>query len=361
MADDKIKHQHTPNDIIIKDQDGTYKILRDGKFVPLDEAEAKMHHVGPKRDPSAQAKPVAPKPAPAKPAQPVSVPVKTVPQPKPVVAVRQQASAAPASAVPAPAAPKKQDDATAAQAEEILRKTNLTFASGEVRSRVKNVLISHLKGLRKPFETKQYLMKGVREAGAGLTEQEAELILMAASGHKVLAAASKDKPEPPTAKPIIPVGKEVSVPTVMPADHAVLAPAEMPKMPRMEAAQPVGPAFAPKTSLADVQKPMRSLGGPIDQLSYDLMTWRRLAADPKDRIRKIETQLDVLEQDGYPERLKGLLTWHDSEVVRKYIDIGKKSIESKIPVQQILGSGSDTELSYAEWQAIADLNARIRP
>lgn len=361
MADDKIKHTHSPNDIIIKDQDGSYKILRDGKFVPLDEAEAKMHALdaGPKRAPDA---PKSPQP----PTFPTKIPVQTAkpaapvpmkaPQSMPMKTAAPVTASKPSSMPPAMNA--REEDATTKQAEAILQKTNLTFASGEIRSRVKNVLVSHLKGIRKPFETKLYLIKGVRDGGAGLTEQEAEIVLMAASGFKARSSAAPQKLEPPsTDKPMTPVGKEVSVPRTPPVTSNIPA---MPEM-TMEAAKPVGPAFAPRPTLADVQKPMRTLGGPVDQLSYDLMTWRRLGQDPRDRIKKVETQLDVLEQDGYPERLKGLLSWHNSEVVRKYIEAGKKSVESSTSLPQMLGSGSENELSYAEWQAIADLNARIRP
>lgn len=367
MADDKIKHQHSPNDIIIKDQDGSYKILRDGKFVPLDQAEAKQHALESKTSAkpappvSAAVKPPAPptpKPQPAAPTRtvPVKAAMPATPAPRPTPVTQPQRVAPPTKPVSAP----RQEDKTALEAEQILKKTGLTFASGEVRSRVTGVLVSHLKGIRKPFETKLFLVKGVREGGAGLTEQEAEIVLMATSGYKVLANAA-DKPEPPAQakRPsAIPMGKEL-----MPMPQMeVSQPADAkPMFPPLEASKAVGPAFAPKPSLADVQKPMRSLGGPVDQLAFDLMTWRRLGQDPKDRIKKIEAQLDILEQDGYPERLKGLLAWQNSEVMRKYIEAGKKSIETSASIQDVLGAGSDTGLSHLEWEAIADLNNRIRP
>ena len=164
MADDHPQHKHEKGDIIIKDHDGTFKILRDGKFVPLDEVEEAAHIAehekdhGPKRaieDKEKSAPQFQPKPKEEKPTP--------KPEQKKDEGVRGLA-----------------DKDLSMKAEEIIKKSGLTFASGEARNRVNNALVAHLKGVRKPFETKQNLMKSPAEGGAGLDPDEAERLMSAA-------------------------------------------------------------------------------------------------------------------------------------------------------------------------------------
>lgn len=344
MAD--IKHQHNDNDIIIKDQDGSYKILRDGKFVPLDQGEAKAHGIdatGPKRAPDA----VKP------PTKPVSPPVTKSTAPSPA---RPQASGEVRGFA---------DQDLQKQAEQYLGKSSVTFASGEIRGRVINALIPHLKGIRKPYETKANLMKPVREGGAGLSDAEASRILSAAGVVSVAPATGVrpvSRPQNPVSKPMgQPVGKEISAPARV-AFNQLSAGADAPYFPLKSAPSilPTSkPAVTSRPAVSDIVRPSRAVGSPVDELGYDLATWRRLGANPADRIKKIETQLDLLEQDGYAERLKGIASWRHSEVVSLYLSSGKKSLEEDQPLSQILGDGGTNMLSLQEWLAVNTLDSRL--
>lgn len=383
MPDVNQHTNHNDNDIIIRDQDGTYKILREGKFVPLDEAKAPSGDTGPKRAPDA--KPVVvPKPAPA----PAPAPV--VPPP---LAVKPAATPAPAPIAPKPAPvavplpPKPQptakpsepissqppvrgmaDQELLAQADAIINKSGVTFASGEVRGRVAKALVAHIKQVRKPFETRESLMKPIKDGGAGLTEGEANTIMDAAGAPKEAAPSGVKpvtKPENPVVKPVTstmaPIGKEVSMPAKVAIDTYAAVDAPYFKVSPQEAKQAFSmpSVSAPRASLADVQKPSRSLGGPVEELAYDITTWRRLAPNPADRIKKIESQLDLLEQDGFTQRLRGIQSWRSSDVVKVYLAAAKQSLEEGKPLKEILGSGSPTLLSWEEWQAVAELDDRL--
>lgn len=379
MADEKNKHNHDSNDIIIRDQDGSFKILREGKFVPLDEAKdaPKAGDVGPKRAPDAKpAAPVPPKPQPQRASRPDfnarnSVPAVSKPSTTPV----SPAPVKPTMPTPAPAkqeAPNPvrglADQELLSKADGVIDKSGMTFASGEIRSRVAKALVAHFKQIRKPFETRQSLMKDIRDGGAGMTEQEVDALMKAAGVSPESVANSVKpitKPQNPIVKPVTstmaPVGKEIGMPAKVAIDK--LAAADAPYFPispkESKQAFSLPSAAAPRPAVSDVQKFNRPIGGPVDELAYDLTTWRRLAANPADRIKKIESTLDLLEQDGYPQRLRGIQAWRSSDVVKAYLLAAKQSLEDGRPLQEILGSGGATQLSWDEWQAVAELDERL--
>jgi len=347
MADNKPKHQHHKNDIIIKDQDGSFKILQEGKFVPLDEAEAKEHGLTQTND--KKTKPHMPK--------------GSIAEPMPMFQgqTRKEDSG------------KKEehevkglgDQGLQKQAQDLVKKSGVTFASGEAQQRVIKVLVSHLKGVRKPFETKQSLMKSPADGGVGLGQDEADKILAAAGVKTQMPQIPKEQmpkpaPESSFAKAMDDKKKKASI---MPMGQDLSAPAAMPKEVKAQESKPkapLPPVQTQKPQIMDVQKPKMPTVGLAGELSYSLADWRRVSVNPQDRIKKIENQLGVLEEESFPMRLRGLKAWRDSEVMKLYLDAGKESLEKGQPLEQLLGQGSASELTWEEWQAIAELNQRIR-
>jgi len=346
------KQTKNDNDIIIRDQDGTYKILREGKFVPLDEAKSAkptMADSGPKRAPDApkSAPPVAPKPVTPWPA---ASEVMAKPNTPPVRGMA--------------------DQDLLSQADGFIAKSGLTFASGEIRTRVAKALVAHIKQVRKPFETRQSLLKPVADGGAGLSEQEVDTIMKAAGDTSAMSAQKPSvqpvtRPQNPIVKPTnsgkLPVGKEIGAPASVALNKIVATDAPYFHVTPEQAKQAFSlPSVStPRPAMADVQKPSRPIGGPVDELAYDLVTWRRMAQNPQDRIKKTEAQLDLLEQDGYTQRLRGIVSWRSSDVMRLYLLAAKQSLEEGKPLPQMLAVGGSGQLSWDEWQAVAELNERL--
>lgn len=328
MADEHVKHKHNKNDIIIKDQDGTYKILRDGQFVPLDQVEAEEHlkeHEKEDKEKKGMNAEALMKAA--------SQPPKSSHEIKGIA---------------------NEDLQKKAQA--MIQSSGVTFASGEAKNRVITALVAHIKGVRKPFETKEQLMKSPADGGAGLDEGDAQKILQsagakmpAASPQKKAPVVKKEQPVP-AMSPKMPVGADISKP------NAPLK--EMPEKEKMEVKQ--APVAVPRPQIVDVQQPKVPTVGLAGELSYSLADWRRVGGDPKDRIKKIENQLGVLEEESYPKRLQGLAAWRNSEVMKLYLEAGKKSLESGTPLSQVVGQGGADQLTIDEWEAISELNSRIR-
>lgn len=358
------KQTKNDNDIIIRDQDGTYKILREGKFVPLDDAKsastvASTSDTGPKRAPDAMPKPPAPKPVTAWPSS------SEVMASKPTPATAPKSPAMPIQ----PPVRGMADQELMSQADTFITKSGVTFASGEIRSRVAKALVAHIKQVRKPFETRESLLKPIADGGAGLSAQEVENIMKAAGDTSATAPKPSvqpvTRPQNPIVKPTpsgkVPVGKEIGAPASVALNTMVAGDAPYFKVTPEQAKQAFSlpSVSAPRPAMADVQKPMRAIGGPVDELAYDLVTWRRMAPNPQDRIKKTEAQLDLLEQDGYTQRLRGILSWRSSDVMRLYLLAAKQSLEDGKPLPQMLSVGGSGQLSWDEWQAVAELNERL--
>ncbi|MBI4121803.1 MAG: hypothetical protein HY461_00570 [Parcubacteria group bacterium] len=358
MADQK----QNENDIIIKDQDGTYKVLRDGKFVPLEGAPTQ-----------ASAAPAAPLPTsmpPVKPATPLSFKPLTTPQPiKPATAPIQPPKLTPTAPQAGGELRGFADAELQKQAESFVGKSGVTFASGEVRSRTIKAVIAHIKGVRKPFDTRETLTRSVQAGGAGLADDEARRVLTAAGVQTMAGDEGVQpiaKPQNPVSKPMRPIGGEIITPARISKPMLGVSP-EQPYFPLTPTSQAApfaqvtkpAPVLPVRPAVSDIARPLRSVGGPVDELGYDLVTWRRLAPNPLDRVKKIETQLDVLEQDGYAVRLQGVNAWRNSEVVTLYLAAGRKALEDSQSLAELLGQGGTDRLSFQEWQAVNEVNARL--
>jgi hypothetical protein len=314
MSADNLNHNHSDDDIIIKDQDGSYKILKDGKFVNLDDAEQKAHGV------DKEAKPVVPE------------------------------------------SPKAPEDLNLQKATEAIKKSGITFPSTELKNRTEKILISHYKEVRKPFEVKETLMKSPDQGGVGLEASDVKKLMGdialddPSKKRPVIDESLSIKPKSFAVKPMVDakVGAELAPPAKLDLKKDL----EIPTTPKPS--QPLRPTTVPKPAVSDVHKPNMPTVGLAGELNYSLTDWRRLNPNPKDRIKKIENQLGVLEQESYPERIRGLQAWRNSQVMGLYVKAGTDSLDTGKAIKDILGDGSGTGLSFLEWEAVAQLNKRIR-
>ncbi len=118
-----------------------------------------------------------------------------------------------------------------------------------------------------------------------------------------------------------------------------------------------------KKKVEDV-KMVPKLSGPIDELrNMNIVDFRRLDPDPLRAAAKIKEKINLLEEDGFRKKLEGIRAWRESRINKEYIEIGRKSIGQKKPVNDIIHdkniSGHDT-LREDEFEAIVNLNREIR-
>lgn len=111
-------------------------------------------------------------------------------------------------------------------------------------------------------------------------------------------------------------------------------------------------------------KPAHVLTGPLQELqTLDLINWRRLGRDAKERARKILEKINLLEHDSFTKKAQGISNWRQSPVYQMYLDLGAESMVSNKDVDTLIrerqGQGQDA-LSSEEFIAISDLNKDLR-
>jgi len=93
------------------------------------------------------------------------------------------------------------------------------------------------------------------------------------------------------------------------------------------------PIFPLKTPAAPLQKkssdirPGMKLVGPIDELrTMSMVDFRRLSPDVSVRIQKIRSRIEVIAQDGPHEKIRAIQAFEQSDPVRLYRDVLKRSL-----------------------------------
>ncbi len=267
-----------------------------------------------------------------------------------------------------------------------IKQSGIILADQTLAGRLSAVLAAYCKEVRNEQQTRELLMKQKEAGGLALTMHEAaRLTALLATGVKPTPPA----PTPISVTPSLPVvQKTIPVPSVVATTASPTSPVKpiLPPAP-LNQSPPVGgsgtgQAPKPATLRPMVQSPQTAqrplpeakpivqdvsfsptLVGPVDELRMSLITWRRMAATIKDRATKIEEKLRLLEEESYPERLKGIAAWYGSEVVRQYEDVGRASLMAGKSVAEILAErqvSSTSPLSLEEFQSIAELNENLR-
>lgn len=338
-----------------------------------------------------------PPPAPPKPKkkQPKAAPPPAPPPPPP-----------PAPA-PKPPKPKRKKAAKPGEidyndlAKQVMAEYQLLLPSYEMERRFLSILVSYLKGIRDKMEASDTLSKAPEEGGVNLQTNQIDAILATADE---LLEAAKRAPTKKAAKPGAEQEK-VQAPTFSMAQQMVEERAEVEKAkepkgapppkeeeevedifanisPELDALRSVGPpppgpterkqktiaTLAPKKKVTDVTAaagPGQPLVmGPVDELrNMELEEFRRYSPEPREAAGKIIEKLDLLEEESITKKAEGMDAWKQSPINQLYVEIGNRSLEQAVPVENIISqmktAGEET-LTPDEFKAIADLNKRIR-
>lgn len=106
-----------------------------------------------------------------------------------------------------------------------------------------------------------------------------------------------------------------------------------------------------------------TLSGPIDTLRCSIDDWRRLASSVTERSKKILGKLQLLEEESYSQRVKGIAAWYGSAVVQAYQAIGRAGITQGKTIAVICTEGQSADnrsLTEEEFLSIAALNEQLR-
>lgn len=118
-----------------------------------------------------------------------------------------------------------------------------------------------------------------------------------------------------------------------------------------------------KPRMQDI-RPMHHLVGPVQELGeMTLVHFRRLASDPHLAAGKIKDKIDLLEEEGYEQKIKGIQAWKHSPLFQLYADVSRKIFLSGKTREEVLDTTEDIQgnhLSEQEFQQLVLLNANLR-
>lgn len=157
-------------------------------------------------------------------------------------------------------------------------------------------------------------------------------------------------PLPPPPSSATPSQEPRYVPKV-PDKLRQLIDAEAPILPT----KPKVPGVPVVKKASDIKQGPR-LVGPIDELRImTMIDFRRLSPDVSVRIQKIRSKIDVIGQDGPHEKIRAVQAVEQSEPMRLYRDLLKRSLISQRSIQELSAEQKNLKQPYLESEEIAAL------
>lgn len=115
-------------------------------------------------------------------------------------------------------------------------------------------------------------------------------------------------------------------------------------------------------SAPDLKEPEESpLVSPVDIFKNLTVSDLRHAANPLAFADKLIEQINVLGQEDYNRKLEAVKAWRKSDLHKLYVEIGRDSLGQGMKVSDYLASRQNQDLlSQAEFDAVGELNLRLR-
>lgn len=258
------------------------------------------------------------------------------------------------------------------QAEDLKHHLQIVFQTPEVEKKFTDLLVSVLRGLRDVMELRGYLEE--------LRYSKEQIEPIASAVKEVLSGktstAKQTSQNPVTDGAVKPSLNQIQQQIQQSAQHAdgqvdvesVTTTAESSK-PQSIFRQILLPKLRRsrkqrKPIIDDVKLQQSMVMGPLDELkAMDLIEFRRLSPDPASAAIKLKDKVDLLGEEAVSKQADGIKAFKQSPINLQYLDIGNKSMMSGKPVTDIiqeLQAAGTPVLSIEEFNAIADLNKRIR-
>lgn len=264
------------------------------------------------------------------------------------------------------------DTAYHKQAEDLKHHLQIVFQTPEVEKKFTDLLVSVLRGLRDVMELRGYLedlryskeqiepiASAIKEILSGKTSSAKQVSATPVTDGAVKPSLSQiqSQMQQSTQHTDGQVDVESATTTTETSKpQSVLRQILLPKLRRSRKQR--------KPIIDDVKLQQSMVMGPLDELkAMDLIEFRRLSPDPAAAAMKLKDKVDLLGEEAVSKQADGIKAFKQSPINLQYLDIGNKSMMTGKPVadiiQELQVSGTPV-LSVEEFNAIADLNKRIR-
>lgn len=262
-------------------------------------------------------------------------------------------------------------------------KHNLKFSPDDSKKFTK-LLLAFFRQARNQVQTRELLLSPKDQGGLGLKPADADDILAVSKHLKdqienidgvVIEAANMPTPKKEEAKVVQPdpfVSKEVPKPKPEPKPvlkkQPVVKKEPKKKVVESESLPKVKRPTDNKGGSMDLPKVSRGgsvnsrLVGKVEELAaMELNEFRLLDDDPRMRAAKILQRIEQLGEESVTRKAQGIEAWRSSPVYKAYLRIGQQSLENAQDIKTLVESLSpETSLTVEEFEAITDLNKRLR-
>lgn len=238
------------------------------------------------------------------------------------------------------------------------------FEDPQLQQRCVKIVESRVRDVRDAFHTRAQFEKSAETGGLGLTgrrlaDMTERLEQAVQEYHSTLRtdvdaqkAAKVSTPKKPDEQTRIDDRYQNLTKQVRQAIETTPTPATTPVRP---------PLVRPQ--MKDVQFAKR-LVGPVDELrTMSATEFRRLSEIPERAAEKVMSKVDLLETQGYDQKVQGITAWRQSPLYKQYVALAQEALVQGLQVEEVLtarqASGEDV-LTLAEYQAIMKINAALR-
>lgn len=115
--------------------------------------------------------------------------------------------------------------------------------------------------------------------------------------------------------------------------------------------------------MSDVSQPAQVLGPAEEMRTLTLTQFRRLGQGAGDSTRHLLAKFHNLQKESFTLWAEAIASWRQSEVYRIYLDMGRQSLDSGIPITQVVqqrAQANQPYLSEHEFSVVADLNRQLQ-
>ena len=368
-------------EMVIRDEDGSFKILKNGQLSPYHEPVSAVNRPSDEVVATGQGRPaLQPPPLAVRPGKSAFY-----------FSPKDEEEVANIKKTPADFAHKKYSlDKIVSK---IIAVNKLESMNDELKKRLKTAAFSFLRDRRSFIDLTDILARAKENGGLGLASPLAAAVadllkevkdkITKANGLAVEEqeiAEKQDKPGLSVLKPVLPDFSKQPLPAAPVLKKAVALAKDLPKaevvLPKSAEVKPEArPSFVKtspvlqrsikegKVSMDDVQREFK-LVGPVDELgNLSLTNFRRLGEDSQERAAKILLRIEKLGHESLARKASGIKAWRRSPLYKLYLAIGQSSMDGDLGIKEVisqLGVQGREVLTMEEFEAISDLNKKLR-
>lgn len=121
-----------------------------------------------------------------------------------------------------------------------------------------------------------------------------------------------------------------------------------------------GPQTRPLESdrITDIRSPYQLIG-PVQELRYSIVDFRRISDNPAHAIAKIQEKVANLEREAFVKRIQGIRSWQSGEVFQTYLQLGLGALTQNVSIDEVIRgreSKKQATLSREEFEAVNKLS-----